>query len=821
MFEWINELRIVVRQLRKTPAFALTVLVTLGLGITAMTVIFSLVDAVLLRPLPLPEPDRLMTLGTLQRPAGSTGAATIDDESSYPNFFDWRSQNKSFSSMASYTTGGVVLGADSAGPARRVPMAEVSSDFFTTLGVAPELGRGFLRAEELPGSRAVVVSHETWKNTFGGDRNIVGKTIVLSDVNYTVIGVMPKGFAFPITNNETAFWMNIGHEAEGQNPSTRQRGYNQLSVVARLRPGVTVAQAKAEMDAIQQGLAVRYADEDANELAVSVIPVLADLVSDVQTPLRILFGSVCCLLLIVCANVAGLLLTRTSQRRGELAIRAALGASRLQILRQLMLESMLLSVGGGVLGVAATMVLLKAAPSLLPANLPRVNQIALNGEVMAFAVGVSIVTGLLFGVLPAWRASRQDPAQALGESGRASGSMSSRRHYRLQSLLVVSQTAIGLVLLVGAGLLIHSFDRTLKVNPGFSTDHIFTYRLSLSSKRYPDEQRNQFMHQLLAKMEAMPGVKSATAAFPLPLAQGDINITFTIQGRPTKPGDEPAARVSLTEGRYFETLRIPLKHGRLFEPTEQDAKGQPVVIINQAFADRFFPGENAVGQHMLCGLGEGDQPPMREIVGVVGNVKRTSLTEEDKPEYYIPYEQAAITVPAVAVRVSGDPNSYARMVSAEVAKLDPSVPVYRFQSYNDDLKRITTQQRFQTLLLSAFAGVALLLAGLGLYAVLSYMVAQRRTELGLRIALGAPRSNVLQLMLYRGLRLAGIGLALGLVLAVVLTRFVAGLLYGVKPLDAVTFATTTAVLLVVSGMASLIPAWRAALLDPNDTLRQQ
>ena len=418
MLSLIHEVRVTARQLRKSTGFAATVILTLALGITATTVIFSLVDAVLLRPLPLPEPDRLISLDTLERPAGTSGAATIRNDTSYPNFFDWRRQNKSFSSMASYTTGGLVLGADANGPARRLGAVQVSSDFFTTLGVAPELGRGFTRSEELPGTRTVVLSHNIWQTEFAGDRNILGKTIVLSDMNYTVIGVMPAGFAFPVSNADEAFWISMARDAEGKNPSSGQRGYNQLSVVGRLRPGVTLAQAKAEMDSIQRGLAAQYPDDDQNLTAVSVVPQLQDIVSDVRTPLSILFAAVCSLLLIVCANIAGLLLTRINQRRGELAIRSALGASRLQILRQLLIESVLLSLSGGALGICATAVLLRVLSRILPANLPRVHQIALSGPVLLFAIGISVVTGLLFGVLPAWRASLQDPAKALGDTGR-------------------------------------------------------------------------------------------------------------------------------------------------------------------------------------------------------------------------------------------------------------------------------------------------------------------------------------------------------------------------------------------------------------------
>ena len=703
-----------------------------------------------------------------------------------------------------------------------VNVVQVSSDFFATLGVNPELGRGFRREEELPGARVAVLSHDTWQTEFNGDRKVIGRTVVFSDMNFTVVGVMPAGFGFPIQNVPAAAWITMSLDAEGVNPSAQQRGWNQLAVVGRLKDGVTPEQAQDDMNRVAMGLAKQYPDDDSQETAVSVKPVLASMVEDVAKPLKILFWAVCCLLLIVCANVAGLLLTRTSQRRGELAIRSALGATRGQILRQLMTESMVLSLGGGVLGVAATWGMLKAAPSVLPANLPRVGAIAMDGRVLGFAIGVSVLTGLVFGVLPAWLASKQDPARALGESGRSG--IAGRRHYRLQSVLVVSQTALGLVLLVGAGLLIRSFEQTMKVDPGFSPGGMVTFRIAVPEKRYSDEKQVALVHELLPRLKALPGVSGATAAFPMPLTNGDIRISFELEGATNKPGDYPSAGVALTETGYFETMRIALKRGRLFVPTEQDAKGAPVVIVNEAFAQMYFPNGDALGKHMRSGLGssleDANTPPMREIVGIVANVKRLSLTETDRPQYYIPYEQAPVSIPFMAMRVSGDAGMYERMVTAEVANIDRGLPVYRFASYGEELKRITAQERFQTLLLSGFAGVALLLAGLGLYAVLSYMVTQRRMELGLRIALGAQRGAVLGMMLRRGLSLAAVGLGLGLVAAAGLTRFVAGLLFGVKALDGVTFGGMAMVLLGVSVVASLIPAWRASLVDPNVALRE-
>ena len=819
MLALVQDFRYGLRQLRRSPGFAITVVLTVALGIAATTVVFSLVNAVLLRPLPFPEPARLISLDTLGRPGGTSGPPTMRMDTSYPNFFDWRTESQSFASMASYTTGGMVLGADSNSQARRVAGVQVSSGFFEAVGVSPELGRGFKREEELPGSRVVVLSHDTWETMFGGDKSAVGKQIVLSDESYTVVGVMPKGFYFPIDHADAAFWISMARDAEGNNPPTTERGYNQLSVIGRLRPGVTVEQARAEMNTIQQRLAVRYADNDKNEFAVSVVPELQDVVSDVEAPLRILFCAVACLLLIVCVNVAGLLLSRTNKRRGELAIRAALGATRSQILRQLLVESVMLSVCGGGLGVACAVGLLPVASRLLPAGLPRVDQIAIDGRVLGFALVISVLTGVLFGVLPALRASKQDPATALGDNGR--GTTGGRRQYRLQSTLVIAETAIGLVLLVGAGLLIRSFDRILKVDPGFSPQHMLTFRLAVPEKRFTVERRTELVQQVVAKMQQLPGVQAATAAFPMPLTEGDIHITFSIEGRPTTPGDEPSARVSLIEPGFFDTLKVPLKRGRFFLPTEHQEKGPPVIIVNDAFAQKYFAGENALGKHMKTDLDGSSAPRMREIVGVVGNVKRTDVTEAARPEYYLPYEQVPVAMPSVALRVTGDPMSYADSIHSAMATVDSTVPIYRVNSYSNDLQRTSAQQRFQAALLASFAAIALLLAAIGLYGVLSYMVSQRTKELGLRIALGAQRSNVLQLILFRGLRMTIVGLCLGVAAAALLSHFISSVLYEVKPLDVLTFVGTSLVLLVVSGIASLIPAYRASRLDPNESLRIQ
>jgi len=816
MFTFTQDIRFALRQLRKSLGFTVMSTATLALGIGAATAVFSLVDAVLLRPLPFPEPDRILELDTLELTRGAAGPAQPSD-SSYPNFFDWRDRAKSFDSMASYQGGAANL-SSSSGPAQRLTAMTVASDFFRVLGIGPALGRSFTRAEEQAGNRSVIISDGLWQSAFNSAPNALGKTIQLNDESYTVVGVMPKGFQFA-AYPETAVWFTPSENMEGKNASGKQRGWNQLSVVARLAPGVSIEQARAEMQSIQQSLAAQYPDDNKAETAVSVVPELENVVGDVQRPLHILFAAVCFLLLIACANVAGLMLTRTAARGQELAVRAAMGASRLEIIRQLLIESLTLSTLGGVMGFALAAFALRLAPRFLPPQLPRVTELALDGRVFLFALVASLLTGLLFGVLPAWRMSKLDPALALRDNSR--GSTASRGQNRLHSALVIGETAIGLVLLVGAGLLIRSFDKLMNVDPGFDPKHVLTFRIAVPSKRYPDGKLLDFAQQLQVRLQAVPGVQQATYGFPMPLTGSNMTITFSIDGRPTSPGDEPSARASAVASNFFQSMKMTLKSGRFFTPTEEQPESPRVLIVNQAFADRFFPGEDAVGKRVKTDISNEDVPPMREIVGVVANVNRVSLTEGAEPEYYIPYAQAIITAPPFALRVSGDPSSYIETVRKIVAEQDSSLPVYNARPYTETLARITAQQRFQTILISAFAIIALVLSAIGLYAVLSYMVVQRTTELGLRIALGAQRGNILELILRRGLLLSVAGLVIGLAASVALTRFLATLLFATRALDVATFAGMALLLFAISTVACLVPAYRASRLDPIETLRQQ
>jgi putative ABC transport system permease protein len=807
----LHDLRFAFRQLRKSPGFAITTILTLALGIGATTAIFSLVNAVLLRPLPLPQQDRLVWLDELDRPP--QGAA-VPGHLSYPNFLDWRKQQHSFSGLASYRDNGVTL--SGVGDAQQLTSQVVSADFFHVLGAHPMLGRDFLKEDEKPDTHIAMLSHQLWQSTFGGARDIVGRAITLDGQIYTVAGVMPPNFAFPIQNPPVAVWTSMGDDTQ----FFTQRGADLLEVIGRLNPGVSLIHAKADLDVITQNLAAQFPDTNKMHQAAVVKPVLDQLVGDTRPALRILFAAVGLVLLIACANVAGLLLARASRRRSDIALQAALGASPSEIIRQILVESLVLSMIAGACGIALSIEAVRWLPSLVPNNLlPRMDQVGVDGTVLAFATVASVLTGLLFGVLPAWRMSRFDPLLALREGSR--GTTGGRRQHRVQSWLLVSETALGLVLLIGSGLMIRSFVRVLNVDPGFDSHHVLSASLNLPSTRYPRQQKIEFYHRLFDRLAALPGVESVSAGYPLPLSGDDIDIDIAIEGRPVAKGDQPSEQIAVITPDFFRTMKIPILRGRAFT-AQDDTKGKPVIIINEKFARKYFPGENPIGKRIQPGLGDGTvKSSMREVVGVVGNVKRVGPTTDVDPQYYLPWEQAMVTSPALAIRAAGDPAALIATVRAVVSEMDRQIPLYRAATLEEALYRSAANPRFQTLLLTSFAVMALLLCGIGLYGLLSYMVVQRSAEIGLRVALGARRSDVLRLILGRGLGLATAGVVVGLAVSAFLTKYLTTLLFGVPPLDAVTFASVPAILLLVSLVASSVPAYRAAQLDPMKTLRDQ
>jgi predicted permease len=818
MHDLMKNLRFALRQLRRNPGFSLTAILTLAIGVGATTAIFSIFYAVLLKPLPFPEPNRLASVSVLSFPAGSgANAVGLPASVSYPDFFDWRTRNHSFESLASYHN--LNATANPNGSARMVSGVAVSWDFFHVLGIQPALGRAFTQDEEKAGNHSVVISHEFWLSDFNASPGVLGQTIKLFDVNYTVVGVMPASFSFPVETPGPSFWITPARDAEGNSPSTAQRGWMQLETIGRLKPGVTLAQAQAEMNTIQAELAKQYPAEDLNDRGAQVVRESESITGDLRPALRILFAAVAALLLISCANVAGLLLARGSARQSELAVRAALGARRSEMVLQLLTESLLLSLMGGVAGIALAVLMLKALLQLVPPGIPRVGEASIDGAVLAFSLGVSLLTGILFGMLPARKLSRLDPALALRDGTRTS--TSGRRQNRLHSMLVVGETALGLVLLVGAGLLIRSFLHLLAVDPGFNPRHMLTFRVGVSPERYKTDAESLALYRgIQAHLRALPGVQSATAVYPLPLSGSGISITFDIEGRPHAPGDSPEVQVSIIEPSYFQTMGITIFRGRTFTEDENQPKGRPVTMVNEAFVRKFFPGEDPIGKRIQPDLSSDESPKaMHEIIAVTADVKRTRLSKEAVPEIYLPWAPMNITSPYFAMRVAGDPATYVNSVRAAVGAIDKDAPIYRVHTYDDLVTLNTAQSRFQTLLITAFAAIALLLAAIGLYAVLSYMVVQRTHEIGLRMALGAQRNNVLKLILNRGMALALVGVALGIGVSAMLTRFLGSLLYNVKPLDPVTFIAVAGVLLAVACVASAIPAFRAASLDPMKTLR--
>lgn len=800
------------RQLRKNPGYASTAIVTLALGIGATTAVFSLVNAVLLRPLPFPAPDRLMWITQQDHSLPGQAAESL----SYPDYFDWRAQNHTFSGIASYIGSAAIL--ETRGVARRLDSQTVSSNFIDVLGVAPILGRGFGKEEEAPGNRAVMLSYGLWQSEFGSAADIAGASVKLDGHNYTVAGVMPRGFEFPVGNPAPALWKSIAEDAEGKSPGTSQRGFDVLGVIGRLKPGVTPEQAKADLSVIAANLARQYPDNNKQFYSALVKPQLEYMTGDVRPAMRLLFGAVTLVLLLVCANVAGLLLARGYSRGGEFAVRMAIGAGKAVLIRQLLVESAVLFLCGAVTGLPLAAGLIRAAQKLMPVDVPRLEMASLDGRVLLFVLAVSLFTGIVFGAFPAWRVSVSAPQGGLREDSRSVSA--SRSRHLLHSGLVVAQTAIGVVLLIGSGLAMRSFIRILNVDPGFDPSHVATSRVAVSFDLKHDR-HFLFYQQLLPRLAALPGVQSASAGWPLPMTNSAATISFNISGRPVAKGDEPSESTGVAMPGYFETLKIPLVAGRTFDDRD-GLTGPPTIIINQAFAAKYFPRQNPLGQHIQARLGDDVfDSPVREIVGVIGNIKRKGLTAEADPQYYLPYAQAVITNPVLVVRTTLEPEAMQHAITAAIHDFDKSVPVYQVSTLDHYLTNSAAQPRFEASLLTCFAGLGLVLSAVGLYGLLSYIVLQRTSEIGLRMALGAQRSQVLVMIVRHGLLLAVIGAATGLAVSALVTRFIAEMLFHTPPVDPLTFAGAAALLLVAGLAASGAPAFRAASLDPIRTLRDQ
>ncbi len=807
----LQDIRYGLRMLVKSPSLSIVATIALALGIGANTAIFSVVNAVLLRPLPFPNSDSLMSVFETDSVRGGVRGAY-----SYPNFFDLRDQNHVFEHIASYHDDDFSL----TGQGQPVMLhgAVASADLFSVLGVKPALGRTPTPAEDklTETGRVIVLSERLFANRFGSDPNVVNQTITLNGHAFTIIGVMPKGFEFPIQNDPLDFWTTLADDSAGQSPVTAQRGAHFLRLIARLKPGVSQAQAQAETDTIGARLAQQYPDTNNNK-GIHLEPTLTALVGDVRPALLIMLGAVACVLLIACANVANLLLARAMTRHKEMALRSALGASRLRVVRQLLTESVLLSFAGGVLGLALAVWWSDLLIALGKKDIPRAIQVGMDWRVLGFTLGVTLLTGFVFGLVPALHLSKTDLNESLKE-GRGAGA--GARRNRVRGVLVMAELAIAVVLLVGAGLLIQSFWRLQHVNSGLQTDNILTFNVVLPDVRYSSEKQARFFKDLANRMRSLPGVQSASTAVPLPLSGSRFGISFQIEERPVAPKDEPTADLFVTEPDYFRTMGIPLKQGRDFSERD-DHNSTPVVIISDMFARQFFPGENPIGKRIKPGLSTWDNDPskMSEIIGVVADIHNRALNTDPKPVYYLPQSQVPFNEVAMVVKTSNDPRSMISSATREVQAMDSDLPVFGVKTMEEYVSSSVAAPRFNTTLLAIFAGVALVLTVIGLYGVMSYSVAQRTNEIGIRMALGAQTRDVLGLIVKDGVKIVGVGLLIGIGGALLLTKLLESLLFGVTTRDPLTFVSIAALLSAVAMVACCIPALRATRVDPLEALR--
>jgi len=810
---FVQDLTYAWRQLRKNPGFAIVAILTLALGIGANTAVFSVVDAVLLKPLPYAAPDRLMTVESMDM------RVAVPNSLSYPDFFDFRARNDTFEHLITSRDTNVVL--TGAGAPMQLDAEMVTWDLFPVLGIQPELGRGFLRSEEALGSHVAILSHQLWQRQFGEDPAIVGRTITLDRKLYTVVGIAPAGFAFPVNEPEIQLWTTIADDREappGDQPMTEQRGAHMLTALGRLKPGVTIGQARADLNVIASALAKQYPDTNTNFRQASVRPALETLVGDSRQPLLILLGAVGLVLLIACANIANLLLARTAAREHEMAVRASLGASRGRVLRQLLTESLLLAIIGGSAGTALAWYALHFVLPLGGHSIPRLALASIDGSVLAFALVLAVLACIGFGMAPALQASKIDLTSSLKEQTRGSTS----RHDRVRGALVIAQVTLGLVLVSGAGLLMASFLRLETADPGFKPDHLLTYRFSLPESQYKEPRQVAFYDQLLDRIRALPGVQSAAGVWPLPMDDDNATVSFNIEERPLGPSNRPSARMAFATPGYFSTAGIPLLKGRFF--TERDDKKSPrVLVVNKAFADKFFPGEDVIGKRITPGATDtGDkEETSREIVGVVGSAKLFAMDTEPKPIYYFPYKQLSWMPPVMMLRTAVPPRTLESAVRKQMADLDPLVPVFQVRTMEELLSTQITEPRFHTLLLAFFAGIALLLTVVGLYGVMAYSVTRRTREIGVRIALGASRFAVLSMVLKQASVLVAAGLVLGLAGSLAGDRLLQTMLFRVSSLNPVVLGLAGLLVVFTGLLAAYVPARRAAAVDPMAALRHE
>ncbi len=796
----MNDLKFAFRQLLKNPGFTAVAVLTLALGIGANTAIFSVINAVLIRPLPYPNSDRLVQIWQTNPRANRWGAWV-----SYPDFLDWQEQSTTLEEVGALRPWGFnITGGDRA---EALEGGYVSASLFSVLEVKPLMGRTFLPEEDQPGAnRVALLSHGLWQRRFAGDPRVIGKSISIDSEPHTVVGVMPPGFSFP--NPRKEIWIPHGPPSE-----LKARGSHNFQVVARLKPGVTIEQAQANLDVIARGLADQYPENRDMGAKVSNLKLTA--VGEAASALYLLLGAVALVLLIACANVANLLMARNSVRLREIAVRQAVGASRPRLIRQLLTESVLLAFAGGLAGLALAYGGLEVVLKLSP-EIPRLQQTAIDTAVLATTLLVSLATGILFGIAPALRTSKVELSDVL----RAGTKMTSWRDGAgLRRLLLIAESSLALMLLVGAGLLIRSFLQVGKVNPGFSSERVLTGMIMLPQTKYAEaRQQKQFVRQVIDRLQALPGVEAAAASTAVPFF-GHDNGGFQVEGRPVEP---PATSVILAERpkitpEYFDALKIRLLQGRNFKWTD-DENAPPVAIVSEGLVQTYWPSENPIGKRVSIENRDG-QPVWRDVVGVVADVKQDSLTQSMHPHIFVPFMQFPRRGMMFAIRTRGSPNALAASLQAAVAEIDQDQPVFWTRSMEDRISESLSNRRFQTLLLAAFAGLALSLAAVGIYGVTAYVVSQRTREIGIRVALGAQTFTIVGLVVRHGMSLTAVGVLIGLGGAIALARLMSAFLFQVEPSDPVTFAMVAILLIAVSLVACWLPAQRASKVHPVEALR--
>ena len=801
----LRNLRFGVRMLAKSPGFALATILTLALGIAANTAIFTVTSALLLRPFPYREPQQLVSMSPRDK-AGDRPTTLLAYELV-------RDLNQSFQTVAAWTNDNLNL--TGAGEPMQVPIARVSPSFFSALDVQPQIGRTFTEEEGRPeGKPVVMLSDAMWRSQFHGDRNIVGQTVTLDSTPCTIVGVLPPNVNFPFMG-PADIWTPRYFEFSLMTPQRLRLGVGYLSMLARLRPGITMAQANAELAVLNQ----HYREQnptapDADPAVVMTVETLRDLVvGDVRGKVLMLSAAVAVVLLIACANVASLLLSRALARKREIAVRTALGASRSTIIRQLLTESMLLALVAGLLGAglswAATRALVTWGASQLPEGIP----IGVDLRVLLFTLIISVFAGIMFGTVPALQLARLDPNASLRDEGRGISAGHSRA--QMKNLLVISQVALSLLLLIGAGLLLRSFVRLLRVDPGFDSQNVLTMNVSLPTVKYAKpEQQIAFFDEILRRISALPGVRSAATSAALPL--GFIRLTPVLpESQPDVPlPKRPFVDIEAISPQWFQTMRVPLRSGRDFTAAD-NAQAPKVVVVNETFARRFWPDQNPLGKHIIVGR----WPTPAEVIGVAADIKNQGLDQDTQPQLYLSFPQLPWGNMNLLVRTAVPPQSITSAVRAQLAAVDSEQPVTKIQTVDDLMDKSRAQPHFTMLLVGTFSFTALALAVIGIYGVLSYSVAQRRQEFGIRLALGAERGDILRLVVRQGLLLATAGIALGLMVALFVTRMMSSMLYKVGAHDLITFVLTPLVFLCIALLASYLPARRATKVHPIEALR--